>query len=236
MHGAPDVVLKALLKLHPFGLAWLAAFIAVAVWITVVAGDDFFGFTVFLSGVFCVFLAANGSILNYPVGMYNTLGYALLAWRNGLFGEVGLNLLFYLPMNICGFFMWRRHLDEGVVIMRGLSGRRLLAVAALSALCAAGLGYGLSLLPGQNTPYVDASTNVLSVAATILMLYRYKEQWHAYILLNVLTVGMWSVRTASGSPEGPIMIVMWSAFLINAFYGLYNWTRGARRAEAEGAA
>lgn len=225
-------MLKALSKLHPFGLAWLAVFIAVAVWITIVSGDDLFGFTVFLAGVLCVFLAANGSILNYPIGTYNTLGYALMAWRNGLFGEVGLNLLFYLPMNVAGFFMWRKHMDGGVVVMRGLRGRQILVVAALSALCTVGLGYGLSLLAGQNTPYVDAATNVLSVVATILMLCRYREQWYAYILLNVLTVAMWAMRAAAGSPEGPIMIVMWSAFLINAFYGLHNWNQGARRAEA----
>lgn len=210
---------------------WLIAFCAVAVGITIATGDNLFGFVVFLSGVLCVVLVAKGSILNYPVGVVNTLGYAWLAWQNGLYGEVGLNLLFYFPMNIVGFLMWRGHLESGVVTMRKLSLRQVLLVASGCAVGVVGLGYALSLLPGQNTAYIDAATNVLSIAATLLMLWRCREQWAAYIILNVLSVVMWSVRAAAGSPEGPLMIVMWSAYLINAFYGWLNWSRGAAGAE-----
>jgi nicotinamide mononucleotide transporter len=89
------------------------------------------------------------------------------------------------------------------------------------------LGFGLSFIPEQNTAYIDAATNILSVAATILMMMRFREQWVCYIVLNVLTIIMWSIRAANGSPDGLLMIVMWSAYLINAVYGFYNWTKGA---------
>lgn len=207
---------------------WLITFCGVAIWITIVGGDSLFGFTVFLSGVLCVILAAKGSITNYPVGMFNTVGYSWLSWQNGLYGEVSLNMLFYLPMMVIGFLMWRKHVNKGgIVVMRKLPVKAAAIVSAASIAAVTGLGFILSLLGGQNTPYIDASTNVLSVAATILMVRRYREQWTAYIIVNVLSVIMWSLRTAAGSPEGPMMTVMWSAYLINSFYGLYNWTRGA---------
>ena len=216
--------------------AWLALFCALAVFITFSSGDNLFGLAVFLSGVFCVVLAAKGSIITYPAGVLNTLGYAWLSWRNGLYGEVGLNLLFYFPMNIVGFMMCKNHLDGGLVRMRKLSAGAagLISLACLVSLAA--LGYGLSLLPGQNTPYIDAATNVLSVAATLMMIRRYREQWAAYIILNVLSVVMWGLRAAAGSPEGPLMAAMWSAYLVNAFYGWFNWSKGAGLAAAEAAA
>jgi nicotinamide mononucleotide transporter len=216
---------------NTFEIIWLVLFSAVAIYITIVTKDNLFGFTVFFCGVLCVVLAAKGNIMNYIIGTYNTLGYAWIAWHNGLFGEVAENLLFYLPMNIIGFFMWRNYMDNGTVSMRKLSAKWILFLSTISVIGTLGVGYALSLLTAQNTPYIDAATNVLSVVATILMIRRYREQWAAYIILNVFSVIMWVFRTVNGSPDGPLMIVMWSAYLVNAFYGFYNWSKGAKKVE-----
>ena len=227
------MIIKRLLSYwNVYERVWLAIFCAVAVWITIASGDNLFGFFVFLSGVLCVVLAAKGSIINYPVGLFNTVGYAWLAWQNGLYGEVGLNILFYLPMMIVGFIMWRKHINnDGIVTMRKLSAKAVILISAICTAAILGLGFVLNLLDGQNTPYIDAATNVLSIAATILMIRRYREQWASYIILNVLSIIMWSLRAAANSPEGPLMVVMWSAYLVNSFYGLHNWTKGAKQQE-----
>lgn len=210
---------------------WLLVFSAVAIGITLFSGDNLFGFMVFLSGVFCVVLAAKGSILNYPAGLVNVMGYAWISWQNGLYGEVGLNLFFYLPMNVMGFLMWRKHMSDHTVTMRKMTARNIATLTVLCLLAMGGLGFCLSLLKGQNSPFLDAITNVLAIVATLLMMRRYREQWGAYVILNVLCVVLWAVRTAKGSPDGWLMITMWSAYLINAFYGWHNWTKGAKLAQ-----
>lgn len=128
--------------------------------------------------------------------------------------------------------MWKNHMDNGTVSMRKLSAKWILRLCIMSVIGTFGAGYALSLITTQNTPYIDAATNVLSIVATILMIRRYREQWFAYIILNVFSVIMWVLRTINGSPEGPLMIVMWSAYLVNAFYGFYNWSKGAKKAES----
>jgi nicotinamide mononucleotide transporter len=67
------------------------------------------------------------------------------------------------------------------------------------------------------------------------MVRRYREQWLCYITLNILSVIMWSIRWANNSPDGPLMVLMWSAYLINAFYGMYKWTKGASQNQSEAA-
>lgn len=215
-----------------FELGWLVLFTAIAIGFTILSKDSLLGFTVFITGVLCVVLAAKGSLMSYVFGMYNTVGYAYLAYINGLFGEVLLNLLFFVPMNIVGFYMWKNNRQGGKLSMRQMGVKDLLIVMAI---CVAGcllLGFGLSFIPGQNSPYIDAITTVLSIVATILMVRRFKEQWLVYIVLNMFTVLLWVIRMLEGSGEGMLMIVMWSAYLVNAAYGYYNWNKGAKEALA----
>ncbi|WP_268794515.1 nicotinamide riboside transporter PnuC [Paenibacillus sp. DMB20] len=125
-----------------FEIAWLALFISIAVGFTVISKDSLFGFTVFITGVLCVVLAAKGNLMSYVFGMYNTVGYAYLAYINGLFGEVMLNLLFFVPMNVIGFYMWKNNRQDGKLIMRQMELGGLLLVGAVCVLGCLLLGYG----------------------------------------------------------------------------------------------
>ncbi len=214
---------------NTYELCWLFIFIAIGTYLSVIWKSNLFGLSVFISGVLCVVLAAKGSIWTYIFGMYNTFGYAYISYTNGLFGEMGLNLFFFAPTNIIGIFMWKNKLQENIVIMRELANKYK---AIVGLICIIGIiitGFLLSLIKGQNTPYIDATTNTLSIIATFLMMWRYKEQWILYIVLNIFTIIMWSIRMANGSPEALLMIVMWSSYLVNAFYGYYNWSKGVKK-------
>ena len=212
--------------------SWLFAFCAVAVWVTAASGDSLFGFFVFLSGVLCMFLAAKGSILSFPPGIFNAAGYAWLSWQNGLYGEAIGRLFFYLPVMVAGFLMWRKHIDSrSIVAMRKLPYKTLGYISSACLAFTIVLGFILKPVVIQNTPYIAAASNVLAVAAAILMIRRYREQWVAYTIFQALLVIMWVMRIADGSSEGPIMAVMWLACLVNSVYGLYNWTKGAEKAE-----
>lgn len=219
---------------NAYEVVWLMSFLGIAVVSTVSTGDTLFGLSVFLSGVLCVLMAAKGNIATFLFGAYNTLGYAWIAYQAGLFGEMALNLLFFAPMNVIGFLMWRRRMQTpSSVAMRRLTSRQMALVGALAVAGVAGLGYALALIPGQATPYLDATTNVLSVAATLLMNARFREQWLCYIVLDGFTVLMWALRLAAGVDGALLMVVMWAAYLVNAFYGMYVWTRGSARTGAQ---
>lgn len=215
-----------------FEIVWLVLFTSIAIAFTVISKDSLFGFTVFITGVLCVVLAAKGNLMSYVFGMYNTVGYAYLAYINGLFGEVMLNLLFFVPMNVVGFYMWKNNRQDGKLSMRQMDLKGLFLVGAVCVIGCLLLGIGLSFIPGQNSPYIDAITTVLSIVATFLMVRRFKEQWLVYIVLNMFTVLLWVIRMLEGSGEGLLMIVMWSAYLVNAAYGYYNWNKGAKEVSA----
>jgi nicotinamide mononucleotide transporter len=208
-----------------FEIIFLLGFLLAAAYINIQVENGAFNFSVAASGILCVLLTAKGKLSAYLFGLYNSISYAYLAYINGLYGELGLNLIFFTPMNFIGFFLWQKNLKNGLVKMRKLTSISVLLLALLIVACTGALGYVLSLIESQNTPFIDASTNTLSIAATILMVLRYKEQWLLYIALNSLTIIMWYQRLSSGSLEGEIMILMWVGYLINSFYGYINWSR-----------
>ena len=54
------------------------------------------------------------------------------------------------------------------------------------------------------------------------MMMRYREQWLLWIIIDAITVVMWILVGDF------IMVTMWAVYLINAFYGYYNWTKIAK--------
>ena len=211
---------------------WLAFLIVAGGALSAHFATSVFDATVSLSGVLCVGLIAVGRREGYLIGLYNSLSYSILAYGNGLFGEVYLNLLFFVPTGVIGYVMWSRHTrQDKTVEMRQLGWPQRLTVALICIACTVGLGLLLGLNPRQNTPFIDATTNVLSVVATFLMMWRYKEQWLLYIILNVVTIGMWVLRFRAGGAAGDLMILMWSLFLVNALFGYWRWHAGTKGAK-----
>ena len=213
--------------------AWLAFLVVAGGLLSAYLATSVFDATVSLSGILCVGLIAIGRREGYLIGLYNSLSSSILAYGNGLYGEVYLNLLFFVPTGIIGYVMWYRHTRrDKTVEMRQLGRSQRFTVAAVCIACTVGLGLLLGLNPRQNTPFIDAASNVLSVVATFLMMWRYKEQWLLYILLNIVTITMWFLRFRAGGAAGDLMILMWSLFLLNALFGYWRWHVGAKSAGA----
>ena len=78
--------------------------------------------------------------------------------------------------------------------------------------------YLLNHLGGTN-PLLDSASTVISITANLLMVLRYREQWLLWIVIDIITVIMW------WHVEDYIMVTMWAVYLVNAFYGYYNWSK-----------
>jgi nicotinamide mononucleotide transporter len=215
------------IRADKFDHMWLIFLIVAGTTMSVVLATSIFDMTVFLSGILCVGLIAIGRREGYLIGLYNSISYSILAYGNGLYGEVYLNLLFFVPTGIIGYVMWRYHTTEDKTVkMRQLDWRQRVIIVIICTVCAVVFGVFLGLNSSQNTPFIDATTNVLSIAATFLMMWRYKEQWLFYITLNIITIVMWAFRVMDGSESADLMVLMWFLFLLNSLFGYWRWHKG----------
>lgn len=176
-----------------------------------------------ISGIFCVVLCAKGKKSQYIWGLLNVIGYVVIAWINKYYGEVMLNAIYYLPSQFLGYYLWNKHQNKKT---KDVIGKKLTLKNSIILLiiCTLGiLGYKLILdLLGGNSTLLDSASTVISVIANSLMLLRYREQWLLWIIIDTITVIMWLIAGDF------IMVTMWLVYLINAFYGYYNWTKIAK--------
>ncbi len=180
-------------------------------------------------GVFCVVLCAGGKKSQYYWGFVNITAYIVIALVNRYYGEVMLNALYYLPTQFIGLYVWGRHYNKPADRVEGLriDGKHLVIWSVCSA--AGILVYRLVLdALGGNAALLDSMSTVFSVAANVLMVLRYREQWALWILVDAVTVGMWILA------GDLLMTLMWAIYLINAVYGWVMWTKMSRKGGREG--
>jgi len=213
----------------PLEVAWLGIATAVILGVSIYWQENAIGLISALTGVWCVILTGKGKISSYIFGTVNTLAYAYISFGAQLYGEVMLNLLYYLPTNILGWFMWKKYMDSdsGEVTKEKLSLKNSLWVYPLVA-AAVGL-YGLLLQHlGGDLPYIDSTSTILSVVAQLFLIRRLAEQWVMWIVVDVVSVIMWAIKFAQGG-DNMATLLMWSVYLINAVVMFVKWYKEAKK-------
>lgn len=185
--------------------------------------DNIIGITAGLTGIWCVVLVAKGRITNYYVGIVNVIAYAWVAYTWQYYGEVMLNMLYFLPMQFVGLWLWKSKMTNKEVIVKIMTAKQRLGWIAASIILIFGYGLFLKYL-GGNLPFIDSTSTVLSVIAMVLMAFRYMEQWVLWIVVNIASIGLWVWALANGGTDMAVLL-MWTAYLVNAIYGLYNWNK-----------
>ncbi len=212
---------------NTFEKVWLLSFTAVNIFLFFAWHDTWIGLTASLTGMLCVVLTAKGKISSFYFGLINIFAYSYVAFSSKYYGDVILNLGYFLPMTFVGIYYWNKNLnnDESTkeVLVRKLRWRDKVIWFIVSLAVLYIFGLLLQLVKGT-LPFVDSTTTVFSIVATILLNKRYVDQWFYWILVDIWSIVMWVfIFIRDGNQIS--MLVMWSAFLVNALYGYYNWNK-----------
>lgn len=212
-----------------FEISWLLIANLMILGLSLYWGDNFIAIISAITGVTSVILVSKQMISNYFFGIINVSLYAFLAFQSKLYGDVMLNALYYLPMQFIGLYMWNKakKSDNGEVKAKilGTMARVKLALSSLVAIFI----YSMFLrILGGNIPFFDATSTVLSVIAMILMVKQYTEQWHLWIIVNIVSIIMWVFSIQQGLGDMATLL-MWIVYLLNSLFGLINWKRASKR-------
>ena len=208
-----------------------------------------------LFGLLCIWLASQEKTINYLFGLVNVTLFAIIFFQIQLSGMLLLQLFFFCA-NVYGWYAWTRPAnDQGErLVIRWLPRNKLIATTAVSALAIALLtffidpvfaalanaavsvlnafGAGLALPDPKPDafPFWDAAMTVLSVVAQILMTRKYVENWILWVVINIISVGVYAAQGVYA------MSVEYLILLFIAANGTRLWIISARRGQCGAAA
>lgn len=226
MECVKEFIKMELKNWHKWELIWLILANAIILGVSVYCGDTAIGILTAVTGSICVILVGMGRMSNYIFGTINVVLYAMVAYKATYYGDVMLNLFYYLPTNIMGWFMWKKNINKenGEVIKRKLDLKMEIIIAVISVVGIIVYGYFLENYTNDKLPYIDSMSTVLSIVAQFLMLKRYMEQWIVWIFVDAVSIFMW-VMTFFNGGESVATLLMWGVYFINAVVMFIKWYR-----------
>lgn len=224
-----------------FEANWLIIFLAIQIGIFIYQPDTWIATIAAISGILCVVFVGKGKISNYFFGLISVSLYAYISYTFQLYGEMMLNLLVYVPVQFIGFYFWRKNMtsentvnNAGVqeVIAKALTAKQWVIVA-ISTLIGTFLYIELLKYLGSALAVLDGATVVISIVAQILMVLRYREQWALWIIVNIMTIALWTAMYFQNGETSLPLLVMYVMYLCNSIYGYYNWIKLHRNHQQE---
>jgi nicotinamide mononucleotide transporter len=143
-----------------------------------------------------VYLVLKNSIWNWLWGFIATALYAYVFWKSELYSNMWLQIAFYLPMQVIGWWMWLRggpKKDDDLPITRLSNPARATWFLISLPVAAAwgGAAWWLAVQAHQPIPVLpvlcaDAFTTGMSVIGQILLTRKHIENWAWWVVVNVI--------------------------------------------------
>ncbi|MCI7718785.1 nicotinamide riboside transporter PnuC [[Pasteurella] aerogenes] len=208
----------------PFEVIWIFLFLAAQIFAYIQEPDSLLAMISGIAGILCVVFVGKGKISNYLFGLIFAYTYFYVSLDNKFYGEMTTTLYVYIPAQFIGYFLWKQNMRsenaQEVVEAKFLTLKGWTTLIATVLIGSIAFISFLKTTDGQSVT-LDGVTTVLVVAAQLLMILRYSEQWILWIIINILSIILWA--------QTPAMYLMYGAYLLNSLYGYYNWSKLAKK-------
>ena len=169
-------------------------------------------------GIISPLYSRKENILVYPTGIISVSIYIYLCFQQGIFAEMGINA-FYLIMSFYGWYVWT-HPEKGKKEkpISTLSNKELIYNVLLTLLFFIILYFILKKV-GSTVPVFDSLSTSIFITGMWLMSQKKLENWHAWILGNLISIPLFAYKTLVLTSLYYIII------LVIAIFGFISWKK-----------
>jgi nicotinamide mononucleotide transporter len=176
-------------------------------------------------GLISVYYASKANILTWSTGIVNEVFLFILFFQVHLYADMFLQVYFFI-VTIYGWYNWNTSTVENKIAVISTKARWLITIIIIA-------GWLLSGLLIKNIhlylphyfkvaaayPFTDSLVMVLSIVATVLLAKKKIENWHLWILVDVICIILYFKKGVY------FLSLEYLIFLGLASYGLYHWKK-----------
>ena len=202
---------------------WLIVAVFFVFILSLYLNNNIISIIVAVTGVISVICSGKGKLSGFGFGVINAIVYAYIAYNTKYYGEMLLNLCYYLPLQFYGVYIWSKHINPQTkeVIKTSMNNQNRLIVFIIAIFTTIIYGFILLYL-GDNYPFLDSFSSVLSVITMILAINRFMEQWILWIGVNCSRVLLWFLASFNNTNNIAIML-MSIVYLFNSIIMFIKW-------------
>ncbi len=180
----------------------------------------------FATGAICVWLVVRENIWNFPIGILNVTGYAIVFFQAELYADAGLQIVYFI-LGCIGWVMWYRGASHDASLIRSKQPIDRLSHVQLGTLLLFILVATLSLWKtlhwvGGSASFWDALTTSVSLAAQWMLNRKQLENWLGWIVVDIIYVPLYCYKGLY------LTSILYGVFLCMALVGLLEWHRNWR--------
>lgn len=211
------------------------------------------GFIVTISGLFAGIYTARAEVPTYVWGTINVFFYIILSFSRHLYAEVILYTVYMLPMNIYGYFAWKKsaksieHKNENetsstieVKSLKKSVWPYIIICGIIIWVCYGTFIYYLPtilahfniVIPPDKEFYIDSFTATVTIFAVIVSTKRFRETWYFWLVSDSVGIILYVVSIIEAGKFSFAALsgaIMWTQFVLNAIYGIIVWKRLERK-------
>ncbi len=176
---------------------------------------------VLVTGVASVWYAKKVSILVYPTGLVATAITVYLFLRDGLLGDMLMNLYFSI-MSIYGWWNWSRTKNDQKVVRISRTSQREKQIGIGLFLLTMLINYGMYRAFDYEmgvSNYVDIFTSGIFFTAMWYMALKKLENWTLWIIADIITIPLYAYRGWG------MLSLQYLIFTVLAVQGYHLWKK-----------
>ena len=209
---------------------WIASLVLIVVAFAVFDRSNYLALAASLVGATSLIFNAKGNPMGQALSIVFSILYGIISYTFAYYGEMITYLGMTLPMAAISLIAWLKNPYKGrraQVTVNKVSGKELLFMFVLAAVVTVAFYF---ILKACNTANIIPST--ISVTTSFIAVYLTFRRSALYALgyaaNDVVLIVLWVLATLEDITYVSV-VACFAMFLVNDFYGFFNWIRMGRR-------